>query len=115
MTERLNIRRMQIPEQEGETGPSDTFDPKRDITRDDWSHMKGRLEDERGESLTAFLSMIAHMRAMAPELVREPTEDEANFVPGLLKHYEEGEDGNHFVWVAAAARILDIPRKYPIG
>jgi hypothetical protein len=104
MNERLNIRRMQMPEKQSREDL--LFDPLREITQRDWSQIKSYLEGQRNKDLAIHARMVAYMRVMNPRSSVNLSESDAKRLPELMKSYADQSDWAHFLWTAAACRML---------
>jgi hypothetical protein len=104
MTERMNIRRMQVPErQSNEEKP---FDVVRDISKKDWVRMLSRLDDERGENLTRHYELYAYMSLIGRDVLPPLPSDAAQHLADEIEHWKDFDEWDGFLEVAWSSGIL---------
>src|SRR3989344_4980512 len=106
MTERLNIRRMQVLE--GKNGPP-TFDPLKEIGMKRMHDFLAQVEEKRGKDWRTYFARMRSLKIIDPSLSVKPlTKDEIFSIEQQL-----GQMNNENLWKAlasyGAAAIIAFP------
>lgn len=111
--ERINVKKLSLEEPEKEPEIL-TFDPERDITKEDWQNMKDEIDGFRKrEDWFFFASKAMEMKTLAPERVSELNLNDNDW-QGMKKYLKQCREKNESEWgkwrnfffVAAGAKIL---------
>jgi hypothetical protein len=104
MNERLNIRRMQMPEQDKESA---TFDVDKDITEQDWNHMVQKLtQARRRDGERSFPYLFAEMKIIRPTDTRHLQPRDVEWLETQAKQ-NIGKNWERYLQCAYALKLLN--------
>jgi hypothetical protein len=116
MNERMNIRRMQVPEQKKEQVRP--FDPLKEITQGEWQKMRDELAIMREErDSQEYAQLGANMKILNPEEGFTIGRSTWAWEPlwNDLAHSKEEEMWEGFVQTAALMKIIDPSFSFPLS
>jgi hypothetical protein len=108
MNERLNIRRMAVPEQQKESA---TFDVEKDISQHDWDLMVKQLNEQREGDKEWVPNLLSELKIMRPDDTRHVLPRDIKWLGRKVKSTEGTADWDEYLNCAFALKVLEPQRR----